>query len=71
MSFFEKNKTYIKLGVISGIMFALVMVAFDYFMEREFSILKFALHFVLFGCFNAYMAYRKVQKEEQKRNKDQ
>ncbi|MBP93919.1 hypothetical protein SAMN04487989_102440 [Bizionia echini] len=69
MSFFEKNKTYLKLGVISGIMFALVMVAFDYFMGRQFSILKFALHFVLFGFFNAYMAYRKVKKEEAKRNK--
>ncbi|TYB76187.1 hypothetical protein [Bizionia myxarmorum] len=69
MSFFERNKTYIKLGVISGIMFALIMVAFDYFMDRDFLFWKFALHFVLFGCFNGYMAYRKVKKEENKRNK--
>lgn len=69
MSFFEKNKTYIKLGVISGLLFAMIMVAFDYFMDREFLLWKFALHFVLFGFFNAYMAYRKVKKEEEKRNK--
>ncbi|EGV44850.1 hypothetical protein BZARG_70 [Bizionia argentinensis JUB59] len=69
MSFFEKNKTYIKLGVISGIMFALVMVVFDYYMDRPFLLWKFGLHFVLFGFFNAFMARRKVKKEEEKRNK--
>lgn len=69
MSFIEKNKSYIKVGVISGFMFALVMVAFDYFMERPFNEVKFGLHFLLFGCFNGYMAYRKVKKEEEKRKK--
>ncbi|MGY0392381.1 hypothetical protein ACW5R3_07510 [Bizionia sp. KMM 8389] len=69
MSFFQRNKTYIKLGAISGLMFALVMLIFDHFMDRPFLLWKFALHFVLFGSFNGYMAYRKVKKEEQKRNK--
>ncbi|MFD2550961.1 hypothetical protein ACFSQP_03935 [Bizionia sediminis] len=67
--FIEKNKSYIKLGLISGVMFALVMATFDYYMGRPFSIIKFAAHFVLFGLFNGYMAYRKVKKEEKKRGK--
>jgi hypothetical protein len=69
MSFIKKNKTFLKLGLISGIVFALVMIGLDYFMDRPFSLLKFILHFVLFGAFNAYMAYWRVKKENAKRNK--
>ncbi|WP_418513147.1 hypothetical protein [Corallibacter sp.] len=69
MSFISKNKTYIKLGLVSGLIFALLMLAFDYFMGKPFLVWKFILHFILFGAFNGFMAYRRVKKEKKRRNK--
>ena len=63
MNFYTRNKAFVNAGLISGLLFALVMAGFDYFREQPFSLLKFALHFVLFGAFNGYMAYRKHKKE--------
>jgi len=69
MSFFSDNKSYIKVGVISGVVFTLIMVGFNYFMEREFLIWKTAFYLVGFGGFNGYMAYRRVKKEEERRRR--
>ena len=63
MNFYTKYKRFIISGLFSGLLFAVVMAAFDYFKEQPFSLLKFAIHLVLFGAFNGYMAYRKIKKQ--------
>jgi len=64
MSFINRNKVFIRSGIISGFVFALIMAGFDYFKDQPFSVLKFMMHFVLFGLFNGYMAYRKFKKDQ-------
>lgn len=63
MSFYSKNKAFINSGLISGLVFALIMLGFDYYNQKSFSAIKFVTHFVLFGLFNGYMAYRKYKKD--------
>ena len=46
-------KTMTKIGLINGVFFALSMAIFDYFNDDSFSILKFIIHFVIFGFFMA------------------
>lgn len=62
MEFYTKYKTFIILGLVSGLVFALIMAGWDSYKEQPFSALKFGLHFVFFGAFNGYMSYRKHKK---------
>ena len=64
MSFINRNKVFIRSGIISGLVFALIMAGFDYFKDQPFSVLRFAMHSVFFGLFNGYMAYRKFKKDQ-------
>lgn len=56
-------KKIILTGLISGIVFALLMAGWDYYKEVPFSVLKFIIHFVLFALFNGYMSYRTEKKK--------
>ena len=56
-------KKFVLAGLISGLAFALLMAAWDYYQETPFSVLKFVLHFVLFAAFNGYMSYRAEKKK--------
>ena len=57
-------KTRLFSGAISGITFALVMVAFDYFSNKPFSITKFLIHFVFFGLAMSFVFSYKYTKEK-------
>ncbi|MCH2194316.1 hypothetical protein [Kordia sp.] len=48
-----QTKQLLLYGVISGIIFAVMMAGFDYFNGEEFSGLKFIIHASLFGFFMA------------------
>lgn len=50
----RNNKAILKTGVISGLFFSTWMFAFDYFDKVPFSITKFLLGFIFFGCAMAY-----------------
>jgi len=64
MNFYSRNKVFVNSALVSGLVFALIMAGFDYYKEQPFSLIKFAVHFVLFGAFNGYMAYRKHKKQQ-------
>lgn len=42
-------KTSLKIGVISGSIFAILMAAFDYFDDESFSLIKFTVNLLVFG----------------------
>lgn len=52
-------KKYIITGLISGLVFAILLAGWDYYKQNPFSVLKFVIHTVVFGAFNGYMTYRK------------
>jgi hypothetical protein len=45
------TKIMIKSFLIYGLIYAGIMVGFDYFREKEFDIWKFLLDFLIFGFF--------------------
>ncbi|WP_289046206.1 hypothetical protein [uncultured Olleya sp.] len=54
-------KKYIITGLISGLVFAILLAGWDYYKQNPFSVLKFVIHTVIFGVFNGYMTYRKAK----------
>ncbi|AXO79015.1 hypothetical protein DZC78_01005 [Olleya aquimaris] len=58
-------KKYIITGLISGLVFAILLAGWDYYKQSPFSVLKFVIHTVVFGVFNGYMTYRKETKAKQ------
>ncbi len=56
------TKKFILTGLVSGLVFAILMAGWDYYQDRPFSVLKFVLHLVLFALFNGYMSYRSAKK---------
>ncbi len=64
MRFINRNIVFIRSGIVSGLVFALITASFDYFNDQPFSVLKFAMHSVFFGLFNGYMVYRKFKKDQ-------
>jgi hypothetical protein len=63
MEIYNKYKPFIYSGLIAGLVFALIMLGFDYYNDEPFSLFKFLMHFVFFGIFNSYLAYRKHKKD--------
>jgi hypothetical protein len=59
--------------LVSGFIYALLMAAFDYFDEGNFSGKKFIFHFLAFGLsmgiFNFFMLRRQVKKQKEKNEK--
>ncbi|WP_298512871.1 hypothetical protein [uncultured Kordia sp.] len=66
-----QTKQLLIYGVISGIIFAVMMAGFDYFSGEEFSGFKFLIHASLFGFFMAitdrYVLNKKGKKENTER----
>jgi len=59
----EKNiKLKIRTGVLSGLIFAVIMAGFEFYDENKFSVLKFIFHAVIFGFFMGLMARDKSKK---------
>ncbi|WP_431136391.1 hypothetical protein [Psychroserpens mesophilus] len=56
-------KTQLKIGVASGLFFAVSMSGFDYFYKEPFSIYKFLFYFVSFGLLMAISFRYKYTKE--------
>ena len=56
-------KKYILSGLISGLVFALIMAGWDYYKELPFSAIKFIAHLVLFAALNGYLTYRRDHKK--------
>jgi len=59
----EKNiKLKIRTGVLSGLIFAVIMAGFEFYDEEKFSVLKFIFHAVIFGFFMGLMARDRSKK---------
>jgi len=58
-------KKYIITGLISGLVFAILLAGWDYYKQNPFSVLKFVIHTIAFGAFNGYMTYIKETKAKQ------
>lgn len=56
------NKLALKVGIMSGVTFAIIMALFDLFEDEPFSILKFVLHILLFGVFMGLLNRYKLKK---------
>lgn len=56
------NKLALKVGVMSGVIFALVMAGFDLYEQKPFSILKFVLHLLFFGGLMFFLNRNKLKK---------
>lgn len=61
------NKVLIS-GIFSGLTYALIMMGFDYYDNKELSLSKFILHAVVFGGIMAVSTMYSIRKKE--KNKD-
>ncbi len=59
------RKRCIIAGIVSGLIFAVLMALFDLYNQEPFSILKFVLCFSIMGFLNSYLQY-KAHKNSQK-----
>ncbi|PCI34929.1 MAG: hypothetical protein COB60_05260 [Flavobacteriaceae bacterium] len=60
----ETLKLKIISGVLSGLIFAVLMAGFDYYDAENFSVVKFIFHAVFFGFFMGILAKDKRKKSE-------
>ncbi len=44
--------------LVGGVVFAAIMLGFDYFTHKEYNVLKYIVYFVAFGLFMGLMARR-------------
>lgn len=58
----ETTKLKIRTGVLSGLLFAVIIAGFNFYDEDKFSVLKFIFHAVIFGFFIGLMARGKSKK---------
>lgn len=67
------NKTRIKtriiFGITSGLVFALLMWAFDYYNNEAFNIYKFVFHFAAFGLFQGLASVYYIKQDKKNDNK--
>jgi hypothetical protein len=52
-------------GLVTGIIFASIMAAFDYYDDKTLNVLKFIFHLLFFGLFQALFIKFKSRKSEQ------
>ena len=57
------TKIMIKSFLTSGLIYAGIIVVFDYLREREFDIWKFLLDFFVFGFFMSLVAHHNHKKQ--------
>lgn len=50
----KPKKELIKVYVINGGIFALLMAGFDWFVDHDFNVWKFVFHFLFFGGFMTF-----------------
>ena len=67
----DQSKTILKYTIFSGLGFAGLMTAFDYYDGNDFNIWKFLSGFLIFGLTMGAMSRSSFKKQaEQEQNKD-
>jgi len=67
----EENKVLVKTFLTSGLIFAIIMAVYEYLIDDNHIILKFIIHFLLFGTAMGLVARRNYKKKlKEDSNKD-
>lgn len=61
-----ENKAFLKTFLVAGIVYASLMVGFDYADGEGFKIYKFLFHFFFFGLFMGFLARYSHKKQLKK-----
>lgn len=64
----SQTKAIIKSGLISGVVYAVLMAGFDYSDGQDFRIWKFIFHASFFGIFVGFMTRYNLKKQAKKEN---
>lgn len=67
-----ENKVFVKSGLLSGFIYALLMAGFNYSSGEPFSIFKFLFHFFFFGLSMGLLArynHKRNTKKKEEENK--
>ena len=62
-----ENKVFIKSGLLSGLIYAILMAGFNYYDGEPFKIFKFLFHFFFFGLSMGLLASYNHKKTAQKK----
>ena len=56
-------------GIISGLVYALIMAGFNYYEDKSFNLKIFILNFVVFGLFMGFYTTYRLRKQAKNKNK--
>lgn len=65
-----ENQVFIKSGLLTGILYALIMAGFNYSSGEPFSIFKFLFHFFFFGLSMGLLARYNHKRASRKKDAD-
>ncbi len=63
----SQTKSILKSGLLTGLIYALLMAGFDYSNEQSFRLFRFIINFLFFGIFMGLLAFYNIKKT--KKNK--
>ena len=56
-------------GLISGLVYALIMAGFDYYEDQQFYLKKFIVNFLVIGLFMGFYTIYKLRKQAKTKDK--
>ncbi|MFH4968342.1 hypothetical protein V8G61_09070 [Gaetbulibacter sp. M240] len=57
-------------GLISGLVYSLIMAGFDYYEDQQFSLKNFVVNFMIIGLFIGFYTTYKLRKQAKTKDKN-